>query len=82
MHKRFFNFSSDGSVGRIDIFGSIGEDWWDENGGNSASKINDIINRVRQENCSSFHVRINSLGGEVDAALAIHSLLASLPNHH
>lgn len=80
MRKRFFNFSSDGSVGRIDIFGSIGEDWWDENGGNSASKINDIINRVRQENCSSFHVRINSLGGEVDAALAIHSLLASLPN--
>lgn len=80
MRKRFFNFSSDGSVGRIDIFGSIGEDWWDENGGNSASKINDIINRVRQANCSSFHVRINSLGGEVDAALAIHRLLASLPN--
>lgn len=80
MRKRFFNFSSDGSVGRIDIFGSIGEDWWDENGGNSASKINDIINQVRQANCSSFHVRINSLGGEVDAALAIHSLLASLPN--
>lgn len=80
MHKRFFNFSSDGSVGNIDIFGSIGEDWWDENGGNSASKINDIIDQVSKTNCSAYHVRINSLGGEVDAALAIHRLLASLPN--
>ena len=36
MHKRFFNFSSDGSVGNIDIFGSIGEDWWADDGGNTA----------------------------------------------
>lgn len=80
MHKRFFNFSSDGSVGNIDIFGSIGEDWWADDGGNTAKKINDLIDQVSKTNCSAYHVRINSLGGEVDAALAIHRLLASLPN--
>lgn len=80
MHKRFFNFSSDGSVGNIDIFGSIGEDWWADDGGNTAKKIKDLIDQVSKTNCSAYHVRINSLGGEVDAALAIHSLLASLPN--
>ena len=80
MHKRFFNFSSDGSVGNIDIFGSIGEDWWADDGGNTAKKIKDLIDQVSKTNCSAYHVRINSLGGEVDAALAIHRLLASLPN--
>lgn len=80
MHKSFFNFSSDGSVGNIDIFGSIGEDWWADDGGNTAKKIKDLIDQVSKTNCSAYHVRINSLGGEVDAALAIHSLLASLPN--
>ena len=80
MHKRFFNFSSDGSVGNIDIFGSIGEDWWADDGGNTAKKIKDLIDQVTKTNCSAYHVRINSLGGEVDAALAIHRLLASLPN--
>lgn len=80
MHKSFFNFSSDGSVGNIDIFGSIGEDWWADDGGNTAKKIKDLIDQVSKTNCSAYHVRINSLGGEVDAALAIHRLLASLPN--
>ena len=80
MHKRFFNFSSDGSVGNIDIFGSIGEDWWADDGGNTAKKIKNLIDQVSKTNCSAYHVRINSLGGEVDAALAIHRLLASLPN--
>lgn len=80
MHKRFFNFSSDGSVGNIDIFGSIGEDLWADDGGNTAKKIKDLIDQVSKTNCTSYHVRINSLGGEVDAALAIHHLLASLPN--
>lgn len=80
MHKRFFNFSSDGSVGNIDIFGSIGEDWWADDGGNTVKKIKDLIDQVSKTNCTSYHVRINSLGGEVDAALAIHHLLASLPN--
>lgn len=80
MHKRFFNFSSDGSVGNIDIFGSIGEDWWADDGGNTAKKIKDLIDQLSKTNCSAYHVRINSLGGEVDAALAIHHLLASLPN--
>ena len=80
MHKRFFNFSSDGTVGNIDIFGSIGEDWWADDGGNTAKKIKDLIDQVSKTNCSAYHVRINSLGGEVDAALAIHRLLASLPN--
>lgn len=80
MRKRFFNFSSDGSVGNIDIFGSIGEDWWADDGGNTAKKIKDLIDQVSKTNCSAYHVRINSLGGEVDAALAIHRLLASLPN--
>ena len=80
MHKRFFNISSDGSVGNIDIFGSIGEDWWADDGGNTAKKIKDLIDQVSKTNCSAYHVRINSLGGEVDAALAIHHLLASLPN--
>ena len=80
MHKRFFNFSSDGSVGNIDIFGSIGEDWWADDGGNTAKKIKDLIDQVSKTNCSAYHVRINSLGGEVDASLAIHRLLASLPN--
>lgn len=80
MHKRFFNISSDGSVGNIDIFGSIGEDWWADDGGNTAKKIKDLIDQVSKTNCSAYHVRINSLGGEVDAALAIHRLLASLPN--
>lgn len=80
MTKRFFNITTADGVGTIDIFGRIGEDWWDESGGNTAKKINDIIEDVRKTNCTSYHVRINSLGGEVDAALAIHRLLASLPN--
>ncbi len=80
MTKRFFNITTADGVGTIDIFGRIGEDWWDESGGNTAKKINDIIEDVRKTNCTSYHVRINSLGGEVDAALAIHHLLASLPN--
>ena len=80
MTKRFFNITTADGVGTIDIFGRIGEDWWDESGGNTAKKINNIIEDVRKTNCTSYHVRINSLGGEVDAALAIHHLLASLPN--
>jgi len=79
-NKRFFNISTDGTEGRVDIFGSIGEDWWDENGGNSASKIKDVLEKLKATNCESYHVRINSLGGDVDAALAIHDMIKGLPN--
>lgn len=80
MKKRYFNISTAGCEGKIDIFGSIGEVWWDENGGNSASKLADKMEELKKTKCDSYHVRINSLGGDVDAALAIYDMLKGLPN--
>lgn len=79
MKKRYFNIVTAGGEGRVDIFGSIGEDWWDENGGNSAAKLADKLEELKKTKCESYHVRINSLGGDVDAALAIHDMLKGLP---
>lgn len=80
MNKPTFTFSASAdNVGRISIEGTIGESWYNEDG-NTSSKIADLIAEAKNAGCCSYHVRIHSLGGDVDHALAIYSLLKSLPN--
>lgn len=76
--KFTFNASAD-KVGQILIDGTIGDSWWEETI-NTFKKISSIIDEVKASGCTSYHVKIHSLGGDVDHALAIYSLLKGLPN--
>lgn len=81
MNKPIFTFSASAdNVGHIFIDGPIGEDWWADDGGNTARKLSALIDECKSANCGSYHVKIHSLGGDVDHALAIYSMLKELGN--
>ncbi|MDD4847612.1 MAG: Clp protease ClpP [Bacteroidales bacterium] len=56
----------------IEIFGYIGEDWWNDDKENTFENISKKIKSIKAGNIT---VKINSLGGEVDQALSIYDLL-------
>ena len=64
-----------GSEGLVEIFGRIGFDWWNEDNPeeNTAKGIADKLAGLKE--CEHVTVRINSLGGDVDTALAVHGML-------
>ena len=77
---RFLNESEECAV--IEITGTIGGFDWDE-----WKEINTIqimqkeLRRLKELNTKNIEVRINSLGGYVDHALAIHDALKDHPSH-
>lgn len=79
MNGRFNITAEAGGEGRLDIFGHIGEDWWAEDPEvNTAKRINERLAELKE--CEHVTVRINSLGGDVDTALAVHALLKECRN--
>ena len=79
MNGRFNITAEAGGEGRLDIFGHIGEDWWAEDPEeNTAKRINERLEALKE--CEHVTVRINSLGGDVDTALAVHALLKECRN--
>jgi ATP-dependent protease ClpP protease subunit len=73
---RFINESSTDTVELI-IEGEIGyESWWDkERDENTLYKIRQELNRIKELKAKNIIVKIHSLGGSVDHALAIHDVL-------
>ena len=75
---RFLNESTDEAV--IEIYGQIGYEGWDrEDDENTARLMSGELDRIKALNAKRITVRINSLGGDVNHALAIHDLLAEHP---
>ncbi len=61
----------------IDIEGFIGETWYREEGEkqNTLNRIKNELNKITASKAKTIKVNIHSLGGDVDAALAIHDVL-------
>ena len=75
---RFLNENTDEAV--IEIYGQIGYEGWDrEDDENTARLMSGELNRIKALNANRITVKINSLGGEVNHALAIHDMLAEHP---
>lgn len=75
---RFLNESTDEAV--IEIYGQIGYEGWDrEDDENTARLMSGELDRIKTLNAKRITVKINSLGGDVNHALAIHDLLAEHP---
>lgn len=75
---RFLNENTDEAV--IEIYGQIGYEGWDrEDDENTARLMSGELDRIKALNAKRITVKINSLGGDVNHALAIHDLLAEHP---
>lgn len=80
MTKPTFNIrcaAANPSHAEIDIFGIIGESWWDEET-NTIQSVTDRLKEVKALEAESVTVNLNSLGGDVNHALAIYEALAAL----
>ena len=75
---QFLNESADEAV--IEIHGQIGyEGWTRDEDENTARLMSAELNRIRSLNTKRITVKINSLGGDVNHALAIHDMLKEHP---
>ena len=75
---RFLNENTDEAV--IEIYGQIGYEGWDrEDDENTARLMSGELDCIKALNAKRITVKINSLGGDVNHALAIHDLLAEHP---
>jgi len=75
---RFLNESAEEAT--IDIYGEIGYEGWDRSEDeNTARQLSEELDRIKAIKSKRITVRINSLGGDVNHALAIHDLLAEHP---
>lgn len=75
---RFLNESAEEAT--IDIYGEIGYEGWDRSEDeNTARQLSEELDRIKAIKAKRITVRINSLGGDVNHALAIHDLLAEHP---
>ena len=75
---RFLNESADEAV--IEIHGQIGyEGWTRDEDENTARLMSAELNRIRSLNTKRITVKINSLGGDVNHALAINDMLKEHP---
>jgi len=71
---------SEGEEAIIEIYGPIGADCFtNPNEENTVRKMSEELARIKSLNAKTINVRINSLGGDVSHALAIHDLLAEHP---
>lgn len=79
MESRIKITAEAGNVGLVEIFGHIGFDFWAEDPEENTSKR--IAERLAElKDCERVTVRINSLGGDVDTALAVHGMLKECKN--
>lgn len=75
---RFLDESAEEAV--IEIYGQIGyEGWTRDEDENTARQMSAELDRIKALSAKRITVRINSLGGDVNHALAIHDLLAEHP---
>jgi len=75
---RFLSESAEEAV--IEIYGQIGyEGWTRDEDENTARQLSAELDRIKSLNAKHITVKINSLGGDVNHALAIHDLLAEHP---
>ena len=72
MALQFINVSENESI--IEVFGAIGETW-DGEGKNNTAAVNGELARIKSLKAKAITVKINSLGGDVNHALAIYDLL-------
>ena len=72
MNKKFFNIKETETSATIEIYGDIGQSWWDETD-NTITSITAQLNAIPAE--KDITVKINSLGGDVNHAFAIFEAL-------
>lgn len=72
MNKKFFNIKETETSATIEIYGDIGQSWWDETD-NTITSITAQLNAIPAE--KDITVKINSLGGDVNQAFAIFEAL-------
>ena len=72
MALHFIDISNKESI--IEVFGSIG-DGWDSDKKNTAAMMSRELARIKALKADAITVKINSLGGDVNHALAIYDLL-------
>lgn len=79
MDKHYFNIiePDDGSDVTIEVYGTIGESWWDE--GVTFKGVSEQLKKIAN-GTKKVLVKINSYGGDVNDALAIFELLRSMGN--
>jgi len=70
MALKFYNSEKENESHRIEIFGEIGESWFDE-----GITIQSIANSLKNAQQKPLDIIINSLGGDVDTAFAVHDIL-------
>ena len=76
---RFLNETAEEAV--IEIYGQIGyEGWSHDEDENTARLMSGELERIKSIGAKRITVKINSLGGDVNHALAIHDLLAEHPS--
>ena len=75
MEKHYFNIVENEQQVIVEVYGTIGESWWDE--GVTFKSVSDQLKDIAT-GTKSVLVRINSYGGDVNDALAIYELLRSM----
>lgn len=75
---KFFNTSNKEAV--IEVYGIIGYEGWNKDEDeNTTRQMSAELDRIKSLKADNITVKINSLGGDVNHALAIHDLLAEHP---
>lgn len=77
MNKKYFNIVENDSDVVLEIYGTIGESWWDDTV--TFKKVSEQLKCIAA-GPKKVLVRINSYGGDVNDALAIFELLHSMGN--
>ena len=75
MEKHYFNITESEQLVTIEVYGTIGESWWDE--GVTFKSVSDQLKGIAA-GTKKVLVKINSYGGDVNDALAIFELLRSM----
>lgn len=73
---KVFNIVDSNEEVTIDIQGEIGGSWWSE--GVTLDSVKEQLGNIAKEQKKTVCVKINSLGGDVDEALAIYELLVKM----
>ena len=75
MEQHYFNIKESDTEAVIEVYGTIGESWWDE--GVTFQGVSDQLKDIAKST-KKVLVKINSYGGDVNDALAIFELLRSM----
>lgn len=75
MDKHYFNIIESDQEVTVEVYGTIGESWWDE--GVTFKGVSDQLKGIAS-GTKKVTVKINSYGGDVNDALAIFELLRSM----